>query len=250
VLPYISLETIQKFNSKEKGFVSKSDISVDVHGVMVMTKLFKKKKAFISFPVSKIFHFCRSSLHSPKKCSKNSDYLMPPKQPLPASGIQTNKSGERIIPASVRADGSIRPERRVKQGYTPTEDVATYKNERVEEFRSHQHGHKDYVPPGLGKPVEEEKKKRRRPKKKDESGDGDDGGKAVSQTNSNVEGIGQEDPEKKARALRKKIRQARELKDRAAKGDKLEASQIAKIEMLEVFEKELAALDIDNIEES
>ena len=182
--------------------------------------------------------------------SKNSDHLiMPPKQLLPISGIQTTRSGERIIPASVRADGSIRPERRVKHGYTPAEDVAIYKNEQAEVFRSHQYGHKDYVPPGLGKPVEEDKKKRRRPKKNDEGGDANGGGNVVSQTNSNVEGIGQEDPEKKARALRKKIRQAKELKERAAKGDKLEASQIAKIGMLDVFEKELAALDIEVTEE-
>jgi partner of Y14 and mago len=174
---------------------------------------------------------------------------MPPKQPLPASGIQTTKRGERTIPASVRADGSIRPERRVKQGFTPAEDVTTYKNERAETFRSHQYGHKDYVPPGLGKPAEEDKRKRRRPKKNDEGDDGDDGTKVVGQTNSDVQGIGQEDPEKKARALRKKIRQASELKGRAAKGDKLEASQIAKIGMLEVFEKELAELNIEDTEE-
>ena len=177
----------------------------------------------------------------------NFDSVMPPKRPVPASGMQT-KNGERVIPASIRADGSIRPERRVKQGYTPAEDVTAYKNEKAESFRSHQYGHKDYVPPGLAQPTDtEDKKKRRRPKKKGEGGEGGEETTEVAPVN--VEGVSQEDPEKKARALRKKIRQATELKERAAKGDKLEASQLAKIAMLETFEKELKELNIDDIEE-
>jgi partner of Y14 and mago len=147
---------------------------------------------------------------------------MPPKAALP-SGIQTTRDGQRVIPASARPDGSIRPERRVKAGYTPLEDIAKYTSEKAEVFRSHQYGHKDYVPPGLAKasPTHERKRDPRC-----------------------SEGIGQEDPEKKARALRKKIRQAKELQERAAKGDKLEGTQIAKIDSLETFEKELAALNI------
>jgi partner of Y14 and mago len=173
---------------------------------------------------------------------------MPPKKPVQTSGIQTTKTGERIVPASVRPDGSIRPERRVKQGYTPVEDVAAYKNEKVETFRSHQYGHKDYVPPGLGKPADtEEKKKRRRPQKK---GADEDGTTATQPTSQNSEGAGQEDPEKKARVLRKKIRAAQELKERANRGDKLEASQIAKIGMLEAFERELASMGLEDAEES
>lgn len=177
---------------------------------------------------------------------------MPPKRPTP-SGIHITKDGERVIPASVRPDGSIRPERRVKQGYTPVEDVATYKNEKVELFRSHQYGHKDYVPPGLGKSTEsEDKKKRRRPKKKSEGEEGGEESKSATEVvgSENVMGIGQEDPEKKVRALKKKIRQAVELKERAAKGDKLEASQLAKIGMLETFIKELEELNVEDTEES
>ena len=172
---------------------------------------------------------------------------MPPKR-AQTSGIQTTKSGERIIPASVRPDGTIRPARKVKQGYTPAEDVAAYKNERSETFRSNQYGHKDYVPPGLVKPTESGDKKRRRPKKPGQSGETTEKGTA-NEASAPVEGIGQEDPEKKARALRKKIRQATELKERAAKGDKLEDSQMAKITMLEVFEKELAEMNLDDNED-
>jgi partner of Y14 and mago len=167
---------------------------------------------------------------------------MPPKRPPQVSGIQSTKDGERVIPASVRPDGSIRPERRVKQGYTPVEDVSAYKNEKAETFRTHQYGHKDYVPPGLGKSANNTDQKKRRAKRP---------GLGVDEVggNSAVEGIGQEDPEKKAKALRKKIKAATELKKRAAQGDKLEDSQLAKIKMLEVFEKELAAMNLEESED-
>ncbi|CAG8469222.1 12024_t:CDS:1 [Ambispora leptoticha] len=47
------------------------------------------------------------------------------------AGIITNANNERIIPATRRADGSIRPERRVRDGFVPLEDVQRYKNARV-----------------------------------------------------------------------------------------------------------------------
>jgi|SRR5277367_3324729 partner of Y14 and mago len=159
---------------------------------------------------------------------------MPPKRPVPASGIQTTKNGEQVIPASVRPDGSIRPERRVKAGYTPTEDLSTYKNDRAESFRSNQYGHKDYVPPGLAKPGEVQKSRRK------------GGGAAGGNVEQVEEGIGQEDPEKKVRALKKKIKAARELKVRQERGDRLEDSQVAKIGMLTTFEKELAEMNIED----
>lgn len=179
---------------------------------------------------------------------------MPPKRTIAASGIKTTKDGERVIPASVRADGTIRPERRVKQGYTPIEDVAAYKNEKVESFRSHQYGHKDYVPPGLAKSTESEDKKKRRRRKKGGAGEAGEAGeesKSATDVGSLIlEAPGQEDLEKKARALKKKIRQAAELKERAAKGERLEVSQIAKIGMLETFQKELEELNIEDLQES
>lgn len=176
---------------------------------------------------------------------------MPPKRIIAASGIKTTKDGERVIPASVRADGTIRPERRVKQGYTPIEDVAAYKNEKVESFRSHQYGHKDYVPPGLAKSTESEDKKKRRRGKKGGAGEAGEESKSATEVGSLIlEAPGQEDLEKKARALKKKIRQAAELKERAAKGERLEVSQIAKIGMLETFQKELEELNIEDLQES
>ncbi|KAJ5779656.1 hypothetical protein N7457_007376 [Penicillium paradoxum] len=44
------------------------------------------------------------------------------------SGISTNpQTGERFIPSSVRADGSVRKELRVRPGYKPDEDIERYK---------------------------------------------------------------------------------------------------------------------------
>jgi len=43
------------------------------------------------------------------------------------SGI-TVVAGERVIPATKRPDGTLRPERRIRIGYTPKEDRATYAN--------------------------------------------------------------------------------------------------------------------------
>ncbi|CAI2162054.1 16776_t:CDS:2 [Funneliformis geosporum] len=50
-------------------------------------------------------------------------------QPAPRpSGIVTTDNNERVIPATRRADGTLRKERRVRPGFVPQEDVARYKN--------------------------------------------------------------------------------------------------------------------------
>ncbi|WFD18233.1 hypothetical protein MCAP1_000432 [Malassezia caprae] len=58
---------------------------------------------------------------------------MPP-APSPAtpSGIVAKDGADdRVIPASVRADGSVRKERKVRPGFTPQEDVARFRPSRV-----------------------------------------------------------------------------------------------------------------------
>ncbi|KAK9463347.1 uncharacterized protein V1516DRAFT_667526 [Lipomyces oligophaga] len=42
------------------------------------------------------------------------------------AGIVTTPTGDRMIPSTVRQDGSIRKEIRIRPGYTPDEDVARY----------------------------------------------------------------------------------------------------------------------------
>src|ERR1700759_3936830 len=52
------------------------------------------------------------------------------------SGITTDENGIRHIPSSVRADGSVRKEIRVRPGYRPPEDVEVYRNRTAEAFRN------------------------------------------------------------------------------------------------------------------
>ena len=47
------------------------------------------------------------------------------------SGIQTNGQ-DRIIPSSQRPDGTLRKERKVRQGFVPAEDVLKYQNVHVQ----------------------------------------------------------------------------------------------------------------------
>ncbi|CAO1636891.1 unnamed protein product [Sympodiomycopsis kandeliae] len=54
-----------------------------------------------------------------------------------ASGIISNtRTGDRVIPQSTRADGSIRKERKVKPGFTPDEDVGKYVPRRLQQQRT------------------------------------------------------------------------------------------------------------------
>lgn len=50
-----------------------------------------------------------------------------------ASGITSDpsSSSSKIVPQSIRADGSIRKERKVKPGFTPTEDIAKFRSRRL-----------------------------------------------------------------------------------------------------------------------
>ncbi|KAE8246504.1 hypothetical protein A4X13_0g5758 [Tilletia indica] len=44
--------------------------------------------------------------------------------------VEDPSTQQRIIPASVRADGSVRKERRIKPGFTPQEDVTRFRSTR------------------------------------------------------------------------------------------------------------------------
>ena len=65
------------------------------------------------------------------------------------SGIETSADGTTYIPSSKRADGSTRKEIRVRPGYRPPEDVATYKNRSAEAWKNRGTG----GVPGMETPV-------------------------------------------------------------------------------------------------
>ena len=42
------------------------------------------------------------------------------------AGVRTNEKGERVVGGTRRADGSIRPERKVRDGYVPPDEQQVY----------------------------------------------------------------------------------------------------------------------------
>lgn len=191
-----------------------------------------------------------------------------PSQPTNAGIVTDESSGERHIPESVRADGSTRRAIKIKPGYRPPEDVEVYKNRTAEGFRSR--AAKGGVigaeaataddttkPAAAGSAAANKNAKRREARKKakaaDENGDaGKTDGGAVEEPRKDDEGAAEPAPdpeaerEKKARNLRKKLKQARELQDKKEGGQALLPEQIAKVIKINELVRELAALGLDS----
>ena len=166
--------------------------------------------------------------------------------PAASSGIQTTQDGERHIPQSVRADGSVRREIKIRPGYRPPEDVEVYKNRTADSWKS-------LVSTGIpgaeglraGETIESTGKgknaKRREARRKvklacDHNSTNDNGGNAQTSDATNdavtqkqvpangppVENIDPEaEREKQGRNLKKKLRQARELQSKKESGEVL-----------------------------
>lgn len=178
-----------------------------------------------------------------------------PSQPT-ASGIVTDeKSGQRHIPESVRADGSTRKAIKIRPGYRPPEDVEVYKSTPAENFRNRGKGP---VPGSEGlnentKPenaVPNKNAKRREARKKAKAA-GEEAGAAQKDaaTSEQAKPAEELDPEaekeKKVRNLKKKLRQAKELKDKKDGGEPLLPEQIAKFMKINELIRELDALGFD-----
>ena len=202
--------------------------------------------------------------------------------PYTSSGITTSTSGDRHIPASVRADGSVRKEIKIRPGYKPPEDVEVYKNRTAESWKARGSGG---VPGAAtvesqsdGKSINNKNAKRREARKRakateDVTPDGPEN--AMAETNggqvkaadadskpgpgatcnekseeSQVTGLAEQpDPEaekeKQARNLKKKLRQARELRDKKDKGQNLLPEQFEKVIKINELIRELDGLGFD-----
>ncbi|KAL3438825.1 hypothetical protein BDV09DRAFT_158720 [Aspergillus tetrazonus] len=195
------------------------------------------------------------------------------------SGITTDAvTGERYIPSSVRADGSKRKEIKVRPGYRPPEDVELYRNRAAAAWKNRG---KAGVPgaegltqtgndtpksvSGSGTAASNKNAKRREAKKKAKAGSTQDGtesttnGKDISQIDNWRAGSAKQqqqdvpaDPvnpeverEKKARNLRKKLKQARELSDKKNKGEILLPEQLEKVIKIQELIRQLDALGFD-----
>jgi partner of Y14 and mago protein len=178
------------------------------------------------------------------------------------AGITTSATGERHIPASLRPDGSLRKEIRVRPGYRPPEDVEVYKNRTAEGFRNRgkagvpgAEGLKSEEKPTTPSPAANKNAKRREARKKAAAA-GDDGNEEeVKPTETKEKEAAKCEPEKpvdpeaekekEAKKLIKKLRQARDLKDKKEQGDKLLPEQFEKVIKINELIRQLEGLGFD-----
>ncbi|KAL4966363.1 putative RNA binding protein Pym [Aspergillus stella-maris] len=202
-----------------------------------------------------------------------------PPETISKSGITTDAvTGERYIPSSVRADGSKRKEIKVRPGYRPPEDVELYRNRAAEAYKNRgkagvpgaipgAESLKDNDAPKSGSTASNKNAKRREAKKKAKATQDGTSGKDISQLESwrapaagadNKGTNGSEaaapatapvDPEveqeKKARNLKKKLKQARELNDKKNQGEALLPEQLEKVIKIQELIRQLDALGFD-----
>ncbi|RKF81118.1 hypothetical protein GcM3_039004 [Golovinomyces cichoracearum] len=164
------------------------------------------------------------------------------------AGIIESQTGERHIPSSTRADGTKRKEIKIRPGYKPVEDVQVYKNRSAESWKTHA---SNGVPGAQGLLEKKSKdsavsiknaKKREAKKRSNEANETKkvEAEEAIQQVNPEAE------REKKARNLRKKLKQARELKNKKEGGFDVLPEQLAKIIKIDELIRELNALDIQS----
>ncbi|KAK3903059.1 hypothetical protein C8A05DRAFT_14968 [Staphylotrichum tortipilum] len=171
-----------------------------------------------------------------------------------ASGIVTDElSGERHIPESKRADGTTRKAIKIRPGYRPPEDVEVYKNPTAETFRNRGKGPvpgaeslKDDKPAQSSAAANKNAKRREARKKAKAVGEGEGEAAPAAAAAPEKEAADPEaEKEKKVRTLKKKIRQAKELKEKKETGESLLPEQIAKVIKINELIRELDALGFD-----
>ena len=201
-----------------------------------------------------------------------------------SSGITTSATGDRHIPASVRADGSTRKEIKIRPGYKPPEDVEVYKNPTAEAWKSRGAGGvpgaTSIIEPDIESKLSNTKNaKRREARRKAKAAEegaqieavvgtgtmngqpsdaasspkqsADDGGQrrkeelAVEATEDPLPLDPEAEKEKKVRNLRKKLRQARDLSAKKDKGENLLPEQFEKVIKMNELIRQLDALGFD-----
>ncbi|KAG5967084.1 hypothetical protein E4U58_002319 [Claviceps cyperi] len=174
------------------------------------------------------------------------------------AGIITDQgSGQRQIPESLRPDGSTRKAIKIRPGYRPPEDVEVYKNRTAELFR--ERGRRIGIPgaAGLNEEASEQASsaasnknaKRREARKKAKATEDTQAPDASKQAPAEPVPSEEVDPEvereKKARNLKKKLKQARELKSKKDDGKSLLPEQFAKVIKINELVRELEKLGFD-----
>jgi partner of Y14 and mago protein len=181
-------------------------------------------------------------------------YFEMPSVPTPSkSGIIESDSGERHIPSSVRPDGTKRKEIKIRPGYKPPEDAEVYKNRTADAWKTRGSGG---VPGADGLKDESssasannKNAKRREARKKAKAAEeGEDKANPISEEKKETveEAVDPEaEKEKKARNLRKKLKQAKDLQEKKEGGAALLPEQFAKVIKINELIRELDALGFD-----
>lgn len=186
-----------------------------------------------------------------------------------SSGITTTSSGARHIPSSTRPDGSKRKEIKIRPGYKPPEEIEVYKNRTAEAWKTRGVGARVPGAAGLepnasaeSKGVNMKNAKRREARKKaKETGEGVNHNDAAPNDSSKTYGAETKssapstfgltkenqrpetkpsapidadtdvdaEKDKQARNLKKKLRQARDLREKKNKGENLLPEQFEKV---------------------
>lgn len=175
-----------------------------------------------------------------------------PSQPSTSGIVTDENSGERHIPESVRADGTTRKAIKIKPGYRPPEDVELYKNRTAEGFRSRgkggvlgAEGLKDQTVE-TASAASNKNAKRREARKKAKDAQGEEPTETPKGDEPKSEELDPEaEKEKKARNIKKKLKQAKELKSKKDEGASLLPEQIAKVIKINELIRELEALGFD-----
>jgi len=191
------------------------------------------------------------------------------KDEISVAGIVTTAEGDTYIPSSMRADGTIRKEIRIRAGYRPPEDVEKYKNRTAEAWKSRDSGgvlgaeglsdddHKTSTTSSNKNAKRREARKRAKEAAEAQSQSLD--AKPAAEQSSEHSAVAtkvdgkvsaEADKEKIAKGLRKKLRQARELSARRADGETLLPEQLEKVIRINELLRQLKALGIDSEEEN
>ncbi|KAI2619421.1 hypothetical protein GGS26DRAFT_333505 [Hypomontagnella submonticulosa] len=180
-----------------------------------------------------------------------------PSKPSTSGIVTDEQSGERHIPESMRADGTTRKAIKIRPGYRPPEDVEIYKNRTAETFRSRgskggvvgAEGLKEQKQDTSASAASNKNAKRREARKKakstNPSQDAADNKPEDASANKTEEVDPEIEKEKKARNLKKKLKQAKELKSKKEGGESLLPEQIAKVIKINELVRELEALGFD-----
>lgn len=192
-----------------------------------------------------------------------------PSVPTPSkAGIVENQTGDCHIPSSTRADGTKREAIRIRPGYIPPENVEVYKNLTAAAWKDR--GSRN--PPGAeglkdskdhtssaGSAASNKNAKRRKARKRAAEKSRDGSSEVTESQSDNLRDGKKEievekkeaiDPvaerEKKARNLKKKLKQAKELKEKSQQGGaKLLPEQFAKVIKINELIRELDQLGFD-----